>query len=158
MRCPYCLHEKTSVIETRESDETIRRRRQCALCHSRFTTYEVARAPGLIVQDPYGCRRDFTQSWLANALVVAGADFPGSALKKVVAHVEAELKGRGSAIVTVEDVVSTAVREMGQAHGRGAGRATLASLPSAEQVCAVLDASFTDLRRASEQLPLPIER
>lgn len=155
MRCPYCQHDKTSVIETRESDETIRRRRKCAHCHSRFTTYETARAPGLIVQDPLGSRRDFTQAWLAGALVVAGANLPGSALKKVAANVEAELKTRGNGVVSVVEVASTAVRELVQARTRSAGRA---ALPTAEQVGAVLDAGFTASRQASEQLPLPIER
>jgi transcriptional repressor NrdR len=42
MRCPYCSHEETQVVETRESDEgdVIRRRRRCLKCDKRFTTYE----------------------------------------------------------------------------------------------------------------------
>ena len=42
MRCPYCAHEETQVVETRESDEgdVIRRRRRCLKCDKRFTTYE----------------------------------------------------------------------------------------------------------------------
>ncbi|MDH4287479.1 MAG: transcriptional regulator NrdR, partial [Aquincola sp.] len=42
MRCPFCGHEETQVVETRESDEgdVIRRRRRCTHCDKRFTTYE----------------------------------------------------------------------------------------------------------------------
>ncbi len=42
MRCPYCEHDETQVVETRESDEggVIRRRRRCLGCEKRFTTYE----------------------------------------------------------------------------------------------------------------------
>ena len=40
MRCPYCGHEDTSVIDSRDVDRGIRRRRQCLGCGSRFTTYE----------------------------------------------------------------------------------------------------------------------
>lgn len=42
MRCPYCEHDDTQVVETRESDEggVIRRRRRCLGCDKRFTTYE----------------------------------------------------------------------------------------------------------------------
>ena len=42
MRCPYCEHDDTQVVETRESDEggVIRRRRRCLKCDKRFTTYE----------------------------------------------------------------------------------------------------------------------
>lgn len=42
MRCPYCSHDETQVVETRDSDEggVIRRRRRCLACEKRFTTYE----------------------------------------------------------------------------------------------------------------------
>ena len=42
MKCPFCSHTDTQVVETRESEEGgfIRRRRQCAACDKRFTTYE----------------------------------------------------------------------------------------------------------------------
>ena len=42
MKCPFCSHTDTQVVETRESEEGgfIRRRRQCAACEKRFTTYE----------------------------------------------------------------------------------------------------------------------
>jgi transcriptional repressor NrdR len=42
MRCPFCSHIDTQVVETRDSDEgdAIRRRRRCAQCDKRFTTYE----------------------------------------------------------------------------------------------------------------------
>ena len=44
MRCPFCGHLETQVVETRDSDEgdTIRRRRKCGGCDKRFTTYERA--------------------------------------------------------------------------------------------------------------------
>ena len=42
MRCPFCAHTETQVVDTRVSDEGdfIRRRRQCGHCAKRFTTYE----------------------------------------------------------------------------------------------------------------------
>ena len=42
MKCPYCKHEDTSVIDSRLSDDgaSVRRRRVCAECDKRFTTYE----------------------------------------------------------------------------------------------------------------------
>ena len=42
MKCPFCKHPDTQVIDTRESDEgdSIRRRRRCLSCDKRFTTYE----------------------------------------------------------------------------------------------------------------------
>jgi transcriptional repressor NrdR len=42
MKCPFCSHADTQVVETRISEDadSIRRRRQCANCEKRFTTYE----------------------------------------------------------------------------------------------------------------------
>lgn len=42
MKCPFCGHQETQVVETRVSDDGgfIRRRRQCGACEKRFTTYE----------------------------------------------------------------------------------------------------------------------
>ena len=42
MKCPFCSHAETQVVETRmaEDGDFIRRRRQCAHCEKRFTTYE----------------------------------------------------------------------------------------------------------------------
>lgn len=40
MKCPYCDKDSTHVVDTRESQEKIRRRRECPGCERRFTTYE----------------------------------------------------------------------------------------------------------------------
>ena len=44
MRCPFCHSDDTQVMDTRVSDEgdSVRRRRRCASCDKRFTTYERA--------------------------------------------------------------------------------------------------------------------
>jgi transcriptional repressor NrdR len=42
MKCIYCGHGKSKVIDTRDSSEKIRRRRECKACGRRFTTYETA--------------------------------------------------------------------------------------------------------------------
>jgi len=38
--CPYCSNQETKVIDSRESENTVRRRRECEKCSKRFTTYE----------------------------------------------------------------------------------------------------------------------
>ena len=42
MKCPFCSHQETQVVETRVSEEGdfVRRRRRCSACEKRFTTYE----------------------------------------------------------------------------------------------------------------------
>ena len=50
MKCPYCGKENTRVIDSRPTDDSsIRRRRQCAECGKRFTTYEKVETLPLIV-------------------------------------------------------------------------------------------------------------
>ena len=60
MKCPFCGHTEDRVVDSRvgRDGEFIRRRRECLICHERFTTYETARLtlPGVIKRDG---RRDF---------------------------------------------------------------------------------------------------
>ena len=73
MRCPYCSHEETQVVETRESDEggVIRRRRKCLKCEKRFTTYERPEIalPAVVKRD--GTRADFDASKLRASMMLA---------------------------------------------------------------------------------------
>jgi transcriptional repressor NrdR len=73
MRCPYCSHDDTQVVETRESDEgdVIRRRRRCLKCDKRFTTYERAEIalPAVVKKD--GTRADFDATKLRASMLLA---------------------------------------------------------------------------------------
>lgn len=73
MRCPYCAHDETQVVETRESDEggVIRRRRRCMQCEKRFTTYERIEIalPAVVKKD--GARAEFDASKLRASMLLA---------------------------------------------------------------------------------------
>ena len=73
MRCPYCAHEETQVVETRESEEgdVIRRRRRCLLCEKRFTTYERPEIalPAVVKKD--GARVEFAPAKLRSSMMLA---------------------------------------------------------------------------------------
>ena len=62
MKCPFCKHDSTQVIDSRVSDagDSIRRRRRCEACNKRFTTYETVelRMPQVAKQD--GSRDNIT--------------------------------------------------------------------------------------------------
>ena len=60
MRCPYCRHDDTSVVDSREAaDQTlIRRRRECDQCDKRFTTYERVEGIDLKVIKKDGSKED----------------------------------------------------------------------------------------------------
>jgi len=73
MRCPYCSHVETQVVETRESDEgdVIRRRRRCLKCDKRFTTYERPEIamPAVVKKD--GSRVEFDPAKLKASMTLA---------------------------------------------------------------------------------------
>jgi len=72
MRCPYCSHEETQVVETRDSDEGFtRRRRRCLQCDRRFTTYERPEVamPTVVKRD--GDRADFDPAKLRSSMMLA---------------------------------------------------------------------------------------
>jgi transcriptional repressor NrdR len=73
MRCPFCSHLDTQVVETRISEDAafIRRRRQCASCEKRFTTYERAEVsfPAVVKKD--GRRIDYETIKLRASLNLA---------------------------------------------------------------------------------------
>jgi transcriptional repressor NrdR len=73
MRCPFCSHDETQVVETRESDEgdVVRRRRRCLKCDKRFTTYERAEIalPAVVKKD--GARVEFDPAKLRASMMLA---------------------------------------------------------------------------------------
>jgi transcriptional repressor NrdR len=73
VRCPFCAHEDTQVVETRESDEgdVVRRRRRCLHCEKRFTTYERSeiQMPAVVKKD--GTRVEFDPAKLRASMSLA---------------------------------------------------------------------------------------
>ena len=73
MRCPFCGHDETQVVETRDSDEggVIRRRRRCLHCDKRFTTYERPEIalPAVVKKD--GSRVEFDPEKLRASMMLA---------------------------------------------------------------------------------------
>lgn len=73
MRCPYCSHTETQVVETRESDEgdVVRRRRKCTGCDKRFTTYERAEIALPAIVKRSGARVEFSPEKLRASMSLA---------------------------------------------------------------------------------------
>ncbi|OYT92088.1 MAG: transcriptional regulator NrdR [Burkholderiales bacterium PBB3] len=73
MKCPFCSHSETQVVETRisEDGDFIRRRRQCGACDKRFTTYERPDVsfPAIVKKD--GRRIDYDPSKLRGSFSLA---------------------------------------------------------------------------------------
>lgn len=99
MRCPYCEHEESKVLDSRpvEDGAAIRRRRECLHCGRRFTTYERVDHVPLMVVKRDGRREPFTGEKVLAGLVKAAGKRPVSidALEALVLEVEREIRNRG---------------------------------------------------------------
>jgi len=73
MRCPFCGHADTQVKDSRPSEDgaTIRRRRYCPECDSRFTTFERVQLRELTVVKKNGERRPFDRDKIARSMQIA---------------------------------------------------------------------------------------
>jgi transcriptional repressor NrdR len=73
MRCPFCGKEDTQVKDSRASDDgvTIRRRRLCSSCGSRFTTFERIQLRDLVVIKRNGKKNPFDRDKLSKSLLMA---------------------------------------------------------------------------------------
>jgi transcriptional repressor NrdR len=73
MKCPFCGRDETKVVDSRvsESQDAIRRRRECLECEQRFTTYERVEDMPLMVIKKDGRREPFDRGKLMRGLVVA---------------------------------------------------------------------------------------
>ena len=73
MRCPFCSHQETQVVETRDSDEgdVVRRRRRCQGCDKRYTTNERPEIalPSVVKKD--GTRAEFDATKIHASMLLA---------------------------------------------------------------------------------------
>lgn len=81
MKCPFCQHGDTQVLDTRVSDEgdSIRRRRRCVNCEKRFTTYERVELAMPVIVKKNGSRTEFDPAKLRGSLMLALRKRPVSA-------------------------------------------------------------------------------
>jgi len=100
MRCPHCGEKETRVVDSRDLDDaaTIRRRRECAACATRFTTYERVEAARLVVIKSDGVRQEFDREKLAVGLrkALTRRPVPDDAADRAADAIEAELRASGT--------------------------------------------------------------
>jgi transcriptional repressor NrdR len=95
MRCPFCGHDETKVVDSRmsESQDAIRRRRECLSCSERFTTYERREETPLMVVKKDGTAEPFDRGKLMRGLMVATAKRGVSVeqLEALISDIETDL-------------------------------------------------------------------
>ena len=96
MKCPFCAHPESKVVDSRPAEEgaSIRRRRECLSCHKRFTTYETMESLPLVVVKKDGSRQSFDRNKLLNGLIRACEKRPVSygTLESMVNEIEQVLQ------------------------------------------------------------------
>jgi transcriptional repressor NrdR len=119
MNCPFCGHDESRVIDSRESPDGIRRRRECARCELRFTTYERVHTMPLLVAKRDGRSEPFSRDKLEGSLRIACAKRPleVSAISKMVSDIENELHRLAKA-----EVESRVIGEMAMERLKGLDR------------------------------------
>ncbi|MFZ4285284.1 transcriptional regulator NrdR [Variovorax sp. HJSM1_2] len=116
MKCPFCGHAETQVVETRESEDgdLIRRRRRCGSCEQRFTTYERAEVAMPSVVKKNGSRMDFDASKLQASMRLALRKRP-VAVEQVDAaleRIERKLLVSGAKEITTAKLGELVMREL----------------------------------------------
>lgn len=83
MRCPSCGHPESKVVDSRSADDgySIRRRRECLSCESRFTTYERTSENPLVIIKSDGSSEAYDREKLFRGLLIACAKRPVSQKK-----------------------------------------------------------------------------
>lgn len=116
MHCPFCGHEETKVIDSRLASEgsQVRRRRECASCAERFTTFESAELvmPRIIKSD--GVRQPFDEHKLRTGLMRALEKRPVGmeAVEAAIARIAHKLRAAGEREVKSRQVGEWVMQEL----------------------------------------------
>lgn len=98
MKCPFCNFPETKVLETRETEEDVtRRRRECLKCSKRFTTYEQIELVNIMILKKDGRREIFDRQKIIKSIQMASQKRPISEEQIEVIASKIESKIRNSA-------------------------------------------------------------
>jgi transcriptional repressor NrdR len=116
MKCPFCSHGDSQVVETRVSEDGdfIRRRRQCASCEKRFTTYERPEIsfPAIVKKD--GRRIEFERAKLLASMNLALRKRPVSTeqVDSAIERIEEKLRNLGVREIPSNRIGELVMREL----------------------------------------------
>ena len=108
MKCPYCGHPESKVIDSRPADEnaSIRRRRECLACEKRFTTYETVESLPMVVIKKDGSRQSFDRSKVLRGIQRSceKRPVPVADMERMALEIEQELQNSMEREIRTEDV------------------------------------------------------
>lgn len=116
MKCPFCGHTSTQVLDTRVSDDAdvVRRRRRCEACDKRFTTYERTELAFPAIVKKNGSRVDYTRAKLMDSMRLALRKRPVSAeaVDEAILRIEEKLLASGEKEVVTSYLGELVMREL----------------------------------------------
>ena len=114
MKCPECGYEDSKVIDSRPSENKIRRRRECLSCKCRFTTYEMVETIPLMVVKKDNTIEPFDRDKLINRLARATVKRPVQLedLEKMVEDIVQELKNQFRREVSSDEIGELVLRRL----------------------------------------------
>ncbi len=108
MRCPFCSSDNTQVKDSRSAEDgtAIRRRRQCADCGGRFTTFERVQLRELTVVKRSGKRVPFDREKLTRSVKIAlrKRDVDEDRVERMISGIIRQLESRGEAEISSGDI------------------------------------------------------
>lgn len=116
MKCPFCSTDDTQVIDSRVNDEgdSIRRRRRCAVCDKRFTTYETAELhlPQVVKQN--GTREEFNREKLRSSFTRAlhKRPVPTEYVDRAIEHIVQKILGQGEREIMARALGESVMHEL----------------------------------------------
>lgn len=112
MKCPYCDNEETSVVDSRDSEQKIRRRRECESCDRRFTTYETTEKLDIKVTKRSGEVEDFDEEKIRSGIekAVKNTGVSDEEVDEAVENVKRKV--RDSPEITSEEVGEAVMEEL----------------------------------------------
>ena len=116
MKCPYCYHPESKVIDSRPADDgqRIRRRRECIQCAKRFTTYESVETQPLIIIKRDKSRQVFDRNKLLSGMLRACEKRPVSlqTLETAIDEIESQLQNSFEREVTSVEIGEMALEKL----------------------------------------------
>ncbi|WP_428852474.1 transcriptional regulator NrdR [Imbroritus primus] len=116
MKCPFCGHTSTQVLDTRVSDDAdaVRRRRRCESCDKRFTTYERTELAFPAIVKKNGSRVDYTRAKLKDSMRLALRKRPVSAeaVDEAILRIEEKLLASGEKEIVTSHLGELVMREL----------------------------------------------
>ena len=113
MKCPHCGHDESKVTDSRPVDEnsSIKRRRECLKCQSRFTTYEIIETVQPIVIKKDGSREYFDKNKLLGGLMKACQKRPVDA-DAIASEIESEVMNSLRREITSSEIGELAMEKL----------------------------------------------